>query len=69
MTCFAVVLASRPSPAGILLMVPERRDAEEIAMELRRKGHPVSVQAVSDERTVIEPRPIARPSNGDHQGR
>jgi hypothetical protein len=59
-TCFAVVLASRPSPAGILLMVPERGDAEEIAMELRRKGHSVSVQAVSDERSRVE-LPAGRP--------
>lgn len=50
-------------------MVPERRDAEEIAMELRRKGHPVSVQAVNDERVVVEPRPGAGPSGGAHQDR
>jgi hypothetical protein len=50
-------------------MVPDRRDAEEIAMELRRKGHPVSVQAVSDERIGIEPRPVARPSSAGNQSR
>jgi hypothetical protein len=38
------MLRSRPAtPEGILLMVDERRDAEEIAGELRRKGHQVDV--------------------------
>jgi hypothetical protein len=45
-------------------MVPERRDAEEIATELRRKGHPVSVEAVSDERTGVEPLILRRPRPG-----
>jgi len=44
---FAVMLRSRPvTPEGILLMVDERRDAEEIAGELRRKGHQVDVREI-----------------------
>jgi hypothetical protein len=44
---FAVMLRSRPAtPEGILLMVDERRDAEEIAVELRRKGHQVDVREI-----------------------
>jgi hypothetical protein len=44
---FALTLGSRPGrPETILLLVDERRDAEEIAVELRRKGHPVEVRAV-----------------------
>jgi hypothetical protein len=42
------MLSSRQStPDGILLMVDERRDAMEIAFELQRKGHAVTVREVS----------------------
>jgi hypothetical protein len=45
---FAVMLRSRPTVLeSILLMVDERRDAEEIAVELRRKGHQVDVREVT----------------------
>jgi hypothetical protein len=45
---FAVMLSSRQStPDGILLMVDERRDAMEIAFELQRKGHAVTVREVT----------------------
>jgi hypothetical protein len=47
MACFAVTLSSRPTTRdGILLMVDERQDAEEIASELRRKGHLVIVREI-----------------------
>lgn len=44
MACFAVMQRSRTSAAeAILLLVDERRVAEEIATELRRKGITVDV--------------------------
>jgi hypothetical protein len=44
---FAVMLRSRPAtPDSILMLLDERREAEEIAIELRRKGHPVEVRPV-----------------------
>jgi hypothetical protein len=46
--CFAVSLASRPTDIdGILLMVEDRQEAEEIAIELRRKGHHVTVRELA----------------------
>ncbi len=48
MACFAVMLSTRPTTRdGILLMLNELREAEEIASELRRKGHPVVVREVT----------------------
>ncbi len=48
MACFAVMLSSSVTTAsGILLMVTELGEAEEIASELRRKGHPVVVREVT----------------------
>jgi hypothetical protein len=45
---FAVMLRSRPTiRESILLLVDERRDAEEIAVELRRKGHQVDVREIA----------------------
>jgi hypothetical protein len=44
---YAVTLTSRLTTIeGILLIVDDRREAEEIAGELVRKGHPVTVQEV-----------------------
>jgi hypothetical protein len=44
-TSYAVTLTSRPSTIdGILLMIDDRTEAEEIAAELRRNGHPVAVR-------------------------
>lgn len=44
---FALTLGAQPGGTEtVLLLVDERRDAEEIAMELRRKGHPVEVRPV-----------------------
>jgi hypothetical protein len=45
MSSFAVMLRSRPgSLDGILVIVDERRAADEIAIELRLKGHAVDVE-------------------------
>jgi hypothetical protein len=42
------MLCSKPTSIdGILLLVDERRDAEEIALELRRKGHSVTVREIT----------------------
>jgi hypothetical protein len=44
---FAVMLSSKPASAeGILLLVDERGDAEAIALELRRRGQPVTVREI-----------------------
>jgi hypothetical protein len=44
---YAVTLTSRLTTIdGILLIVDDRQEAEEIAGELVRKGHPVTVQEV-----------------------
>jgi hypothetical protein len=52
--CFAVSLSSRPTSLdGILLMVEDRREAEEIAAEVRRKGHRVMVREISDLPSLI----------------
>ena len=48
MACFAVMLSTRPTTRdGILLMLNELREAEEIASELRLKGHPVVVREIT----------------------
>lgn len=47
MSSFAVMLSSKPAtPDGILLLVDERGDAEAIAVELRRRGQPVTVREI-----------------------
>ncbi len=47
MSSFAVMLSSKPATAeGILLLVDERGDAEAIAIELRRRGQPVTVREI-----------------------
>jgi hypothetical protein len=44
---YAVSLTSRPTTIdGILLITDDRQEAEEIAGELVRKGHQVTVQEV-----------------------
>lgn len=51
MACFAVMQRSRTRTAeAILLLVDERRDAEEIAAELGRKGITVDVHEMSPAR-------------------
>ena len=48
MSSFAVTLRSRPTTIdGILVILDERRAAEEIARELRFKGHEVDVEEFS----------------------
>jgi hypothetical protein len=45
MSSFAVTLRSRPNRLdGILVILDERREADEMAFEMRRKGHDVDVQ-------------------------
>jgi hypothetical protein len=41
---YAVMLSDRPNASGVLLMVDERDEAEEIAFEVRRAGHRVEVR-------------------------
>jgi hypothetical protein len=64
---FAVMLASKPASAeGILLLVDERGDAEAIALELRRRGQPVTVREIKGpDRQVHSP---ARPSPASWPG-
>jgi hypothetical protein len=45
---WAVVLEGRPEPEGILLVLPERPEAESIASEIRKKGHAVVVRPYRD---------------------
>jgi hypothetical protein len=41
------MLSSKPATAdGILMLVDERGDAEAIAIELRRRGQPVTVREI-----------------------
>jgi hypothetical protein len=52
MASFAVTLSSRPrSPECIRVIVDERRTADEIALELRHKGHKVEVEELRSEPT------------------
>jgi hypothetical protein len=41
---WAVVLERRAAPAGVLVVLAERHEAECIAVEVRKKGHPVVVR-------------------------
>lgn len=62
MACFAVMQRSRARTAeGILLLVDERRDAEEIATELRRKGITVDVHEMP---LPVVALPVAPPAVG-----
>jgi hypothetical protein len=65
---FAVMLSSKPASAdGILLLVDERGDAEAIAIELRRRGQPVTVREIKGpDRIVHSP---AAPSPASWPGR
>jgi hypothetical protein len=55
---FALTLDSRPaSEESILMMLDERQEAEEIAVELRRKGHRVTVRELASKSS----RPTAVP--------
>jgi hypothetical protein len=44
---FAIVLSSRPTtPDGVLMILDDRRDADEIAFELNSRGQDVNVVEV-----------------------
>jgi hypothetical protein len=47
---WAVVLEGRPAPGGVLVVLAERNEAESIAVELRKKGHPVVVRPYLSDR-------------------
>ena len=58
MESFALVDCSRPAVREqILIIVDDRRAADEMAWELRRRGHPVEVREVRDEVIARGPRP------------
>jgi hypothetical protein len=57
---YAVMLSDRPNTSGVLMMLDECRDAEEIAIEVRRAGHRVEVREVSERlatRMVLSSKP------------
>jgi hypothetical protein len=62
------MLSSKPASAdGILLLVDERGDAEAIAVELRRRGQPVTVREIKGpDRHIQNP---AAPSPASWPGR
>jgi hypothetical protein len=46
---YAVVLSERSDDiAGVLVMLDDKGDAEQIAIEMRRAGHKVEVRRVSE---------------------
>jgi hypothetical protein len=45
---WGIALEGRTDPAAILLLFDDRREAEEIAFEVRRRGHPVVVRPCVD---------------------
>jgi hypothetical protein len=64
MESFALVDRSRPAVREqILLIVEDREAADEMARELRRRGHPVDVRELDDDggarRTKAGPHPDA----------
>jgi len=60
MAAFAVALRNSGSnPAGILMLLDEPRDADEIAFELRRKGQDVVVREVSLSLAAASARPFS----------
>lgn len=62
MGSFALTLRSRPDrPDGILLILDDRRDADEMAFELRGKGHEVEVRELGTP-------PVILPSRRDNGG-
>jgi hypothetical protein len=56
MGCFALFDRAVQAPAQqILMLVAERVDADEVAFELRRKGHDVAVREVVDHQATPPP--------------
>jgi hypothetical protein len=52
-TGFAVTLRARSnSPDGVLMILDEEQEADEIALELRLKGHDVAVRKLWGPRTA-----------------
>jgi hypothetical protein len=45
---WAIVLEGRTDPSGTLLLSDDRRELENIAFEVRRRGHPVVVRPYPD---------------------
>jgi hypothetical protein len=54
---WAIALEGRTDQAAILLLFDDRREAEDIAWEICRRGHPVVVRPYPD-------RGLARPLSG-----
>jgi hypothetical protein len=53
---YAVVLCSRPSSLdGILIILDQRVDADEIMIEMRAKGHDVEVRELRDDCRLVDP--------------
>jgi hypothetical protein len=48
---WAVVLEGRSAPESVLVVLAERQEAESIAVEMRKKGHPVTVRPYPADRT------------------
>jgi hypothetical protein len=45
---YAVMLSDRPNISGVLVMLDDQGEAEQIAVEVRRAGHRVEVRKVGD---------------------
>jgi hypothetical protein len=57
MPSFAVTLRSRPAhPDGVLVVLDEPHSAEEIASELRRRGHDVVVEEFRGDMRAVDRR-------------
>ena len=52
---WAVTLRARSGPEGILMILPDRFQAQSIAEEIRAKGHDVVVQKLSSPRDTRRP--------------
>jgi hypothetical protein len=56
---WAIVLDGRNDPGAILLLFDDRQVAEEIASEVRRRGHPVVVRPYPQRPDDNEARPAS----------
>jgi hypothetical protein len=55
---YAVVLSDRTDDiSGVLVMLDDKGDAEQIAIEMRRAGHEVEVRRVSERLAGRQPLP------------
>jgi len=65
MESFALVDRSRPAVREqILLIVEDREAADEMAWELRRRGHPVDVRELDDDGGARRTRAGPHPATG-----